>query len=240
MTGFLGHGAFGAGGFKGINVPASSSVFLFNEAPGATSAVDSKGVVSITPAGAFTFNGDSLTIDGRTAANRYVYSSNAYYNADSFSIVLFCKFITLGAIVEHLSLSDGTNLTGYSWLLRTANTGLDLIIRSAGGTTQINAAGTVNIDKMTMIVITYTRTGGAADNIARIRWTQDSITWYNASNTSAVLMQQNSGFSIRSNRTSSLGAVNAKNYRQIIFNNKVLTDFEMQSIWDAAAESGAY
>lgn len=136
----------------------------------------------------------------------------------------------------YLSLGSGGTNSALAFTLYIGATGkVNCAIIDGSSQTVISIPATSFLpasNEKFLICFTYTRVGGATNNAMSVRVTKDGTNWFEASNTSARLMRKLSTFFWRAGT----GGSSSRYYRFGIYNNKVLSNSEMQAIWDVGSE----
>jgi hypothetical protein len=222
-------------GSEGTLATPTPHTYTFNEGAG-TSAADSKGYANLT-----TSNSWGSGYYATTTADSSAFSSaaGAYSQMSNFSIATWIEFNSL-ANAGWLAIGQGVSASStYNQLaLRVDSTnkiGAVIYSGDAQPTSGVTANQVISTGVKYLVVFTYTRTGGANNNLATIRITSDGVNWIENSITNSVLMARNSAFSLRSLWGSSF-QLSAKYYRVEVYKDKVLSNSEMQTIWNNGSE----
>ena len=223
--------------------PNPSSDWLFNDRSGST-IEDNKNLYDLTASGTYLWGEQYLNVDG-SGLNGFAAANGGYgsLGANSFTIALWVSFNAVSSNRSFLAIGSGSNVS------EAGDNALIIDYRSAPGfrasvsndsslsrTTEIG--GTLVAGVKYLMLVKYTRAGGASNNTIEMRLTTDGITWYSNSNSSAVLMQQDATFELR-NVVSLTTGIDANYHRMMIFNGTVTTTGQDDDIWAWGSEGPA-
>ena len=203
-----------------------------------------------------TNGGTSLTLTGGTwgtgytqvlgaSSQKFAGPNGLYYNLNTFSFALWIEFTAVQAdnYRHYLNIgSGGGGLTASFFMSMQPSNGkfTTAITDGTNYTETFDATSpTPSVGTKYLICATYNRVGGAFNNILKIRHTSDGSTWYTNTNTGAALMQQINTYALRTNYNAgfeSASDANAKYYRLNIYDGYLLTDSDMQNIFNAGSE----
>lgn len=219
--------------------------YLFNDGSG-TTVLETNGGPSLTVLGTPVWGSDYLSLAG--LGNYWESPNGTNHNLNSFSVAVWISFNDISNVQDEIFFNIGNGDLGRSFYLalnptppQAGNANSPYVLVADGVTyTLIATSGgpAVTTGVKYLMCATYTRVGGAADNILTLRYTSDGTTWYSGSTSSARLFEQNSTYEVRSNFYQSFGNVNANArwYRTNVFDGLVLNNDQMQLIWDAGSE----
>jgi hypothetical protein len=216
--------------------------WLFNEGSGTTMA-DTKGNggFSIT-AGAATWGTGWVEVNGY-GGNKMETAAGIYHGLNTFSIAAWVEpvnIVSSSTPRAFLCLGDESISAGnLSFGMMCVNGVVEFRISNGSSYTQLTSNHIPVNGTKYLFVATYERVGGTGNNKAKFRFTSDGITWYELTSSSAVLMQQNSTHKLRNGWEFATGTADVKWHRLGLYNDKILTNDEIQAIWDSGSEAAA-
>lgn len=217
----------------GIIVPEPSSRWKFNG-----NGTDEKGVADLTFGAGVTANADHYNIT--TAADNYFTTANGTYGTlTSYTIVHFFQPNTTTHNSRFINIGTGDNttngtLTAYMTL---NNSQLDYVIANASSAVTTLSLTGISLDtsKQYMAAVTYSRVGGAADNVmtSYLAEAGSSGTLITNTRSDAVLQRQAATHELHSRANiGAVGGISMKRYDLRIWEGTILTQAEISALCD--------
>lgn len=213
----------------------------FNEGSGTTISANKGGTnTNLTTSGTVTWGTDNLSVNGISGANSFAGANGFMSQLNSFSICLWFEWNGTSINNWFLAIGDGTGTANSNisfGFTRQDSGGMGASVNSGSAGTIITSGVQPTNGVKYFCVATYQRVGGAGNNILTFNFTADGTTWYRASSSTAVLMQRNVNHELRSSIISNFtNSTNGKYYRLIVLPDKILTNDEMQSLFNIGSE----
>jgi hypothetical protein len=232
-----------------------SNEWLFDDSSGSI-ASDSNGSLPLSLSGSYTWGNGFLDIDGNNNNGNWITNSTGYFSTiDTFSVAVWVEPVAFtqqpggGNIGIVTALGNGNDdLNNWAWYLEYDNTGAIAasissgIFGDTGDATGLNITDPnsfMAIGTKQLLILTYkTNNPSASTNEFTISTTKDGVNWYSASTNTARYLTINSGYELRNNIASYHNTFN-RYYKLDYFANKVLTQNEMQQLWNQGSESSS-
>lgn len=194
---------------------------------------DGMGVVTLDDVGTVTHSGGGATSDGLGGDNGHSGADNSYYNMNDFSVVLDLEVNDITTAGDLFVLGDGAGFakTNYAYVVYGdyPNSELEVWVSDESTVSVTTLTGITWVaDTRYIIIATYDRVGGAADNGVTLYIAPKNTCSFSSTTASdANLMVQDAGNKIRSLRATTKGS-DATRYNQLLYNNTILSSNQIK------------
>jgi len=206
----------------------------FNEGSGVTASED------VTDLDDFTIN------DGPTWGSGYIDTqdmnlpSGTLYDLPNtdFSIAFWVEPTNFEAVANTFFAQIGNgNITSLSHFsfgfgVRGNNRWGVWVTDGSSSTVLETPSGLVSLGEKWLYIVSYKKVGGASDNVVKVRATKDGVTWHQVDSDTCVLAQQVGTHALRTPEESITFNMKCKFYDLHVYSGVLLTDQEMQVMWD--------